>query len=214
MSPAAIAMFVLYGLLALVTHLSAPIGAVWKVQPGIDGSNLLGMAGNLMTFAAYLFMGIPSGRLLSTIGYKKTALAALVVGVVGTIVQIASSRLGLSVLPSFAIYLFGTFVCGFSCCMLNIVINPMLNTLGGGGRKGNQLICFGGGVNSIVSTLAPIVVMLLIGTISAKTSLRDVEVLRWWVLGIVAAAFCALRSFDCPEPGEGREPSAARERVL
>ena len=47
MNLAAIAMFVLYGLLALVTHLSAPIGAVWKVQPGIDGSNLLGMAGKM-----------------------------------------------------------------------------------------------------------------------------------------------------------------------
>ena len=204
MSPAAIAMFVLYGLLALVTHLSAPIGAVWKVQPGIDGSNLLGMAGNLMTFAAYLFMGIPAGRLLSTIGYKKTALSALVIGVAGTVVQIASNRLGLSVLPSFGAYLLGTFVCGFSCCMLNIVINPMLNTLGGGGRKGNQLICFGGGVNSIVSTLAPVVVMLLIGTISAKTSLRDVEVLLWWVLGIFAAAFFALLAFRLPEPAEMR----------
>ena len=90
MTGAAIAMFVLYGLLALVTHLAAPIGAVWKVQPGIDGSNLLGMAGNMMTFGAYLFMGIPAGRMLMKIGYKRTALAALVLGVVGTIVQIAA----------------------------------------------------------------------------------------------------------------------------
>lgn len=208
MSPAAIAMFVLYGLLALVTHLSAPIGAVWKAQPGIDGSNLLGMAGNMMTFGAYLFMGIPAGRLLSSVGYKRTALAALVIGVVGTVVQILSGRLGLGVFASFAIYLLGTFVCGFSCCMLNIVINPMLNTLGGGGRRGNQLICFGGGVNSVVSTLAPIVVMLLIGTVSAKTSLRDVEVLLWWVLGIFSAAFFALLSFHLPEPAKERVHSA------
>jgi len=209
MSPAAIAMFVLYGLLALVTHLSAPIGAVWKAQPGIDGSNLLGMAGNMMTFGAYLFIGLPAGRLLATIGYKKTALASLAIGVFGTAVQIASGRLGLSVMTSFAVYLLGTFVCGFSCCMLNIVINPMLNTLGGGGRKGNQLICFGGGVNSVVSTLAPIAVMLLIGTISAKTSLRDVEVLLWWVLGVFAAAYVALLFFRLPEPAQEREVSAA-----
>ncbi len=211
---AALAMFVLYGLLALVTHLSAPIGAVWKAQPGIDGSNLLGMAGNMMTFAAYLFMGIPAGRLLSTVGYKKTALAALALGVVGTVVQIASSRLALAVLASFAVFLLGTFICGFSCCMLNIVINPMLNTLGGGGRRGNQLICFGGGVNSIVSTLAPVVVMLLIGTVSAKTSLRDVEVLLWWVLGIFAAAFFALVFFRLPEPAAERERSSARIGVF
>ena len=111
---AAIAMFVLYALLALVTHLAAPIGAVWKVQPGIDGSNLLGMAGNMMTFGAYLFMGIPGGCMLATLGYKRTALAALVLGVAGTVVQILSGRTGLGVMPSFAVYLAGTFVCGFA----------------------------------------------------------------------------------------------------
>ena len=206
---AATAMFVLYGLLALVTHLSAPIGAVWKAQPGIGGSNLLGMAGNMMTFAAYLFMGVPAGRLLATIGYRKTALAALAVGVAGTVVQIASSRVGLPVMTSFAAYLLGTFVCGFSCCMLNIVINPMLNTLGGGGRRGNQLICFGGGVNSVVSTLAPVFVMLLIGTITDDTSLRDVEPLLWWVLGVFAAAFFGLLFFRLPEPAAERERSGS-----
>lgn len=206
----AIAMFVLYGLLALVTHLSAPIGAVWKVQPGIDGSNFLGMAGNMMTFGAYLFMGIPAGRLLMRIGYKRTALAALALGVGGTVVQILSGRLGLPVLPSFAIYLFGTFICGFACCMLNIVINPMLNTLGGGGKRGNQLICFGGGVNSIVSTLAPIVVMLLIGEVTAKTSFRDVDVLLWSVLLIFAFAFVVFSFIRLPEPAEMRDEGRGR----
>ena len=208
-------MFVLYGLLALVTHLSAPIGAVWKVQPGIDGSNFLGMAGNMMTFGAYLFMGIPAGRLLVRIGYKRTALAALAIGVAGTVVQIFSGRtlLGVSLLgipASFFTYLFGTFVCGFACCMLNIVINPMLNTLGGGGKLGNQLICFGGGVNSIVSTLAPVVVMLLIGEVTAKTSFRDVDVLLWAVLFIFAFAFAAFNFVRLPEPAadrsDGSEP--------
>ena len=32
-------------------------------------------------------------------------------------------------------------------CMLNTVVNPMLNTLGGGGKKGKQLIQFGGSLN-------------------------------------------------------------------
>lgn len=38
---------------------------------------------------------------------------------------------------NFIIYLFGVFVCGFCVCMLNIVVNLMLNFLGGGGNKGN-----------------------------------------------------------------------------
>lgn len=216
---AAVAMFILYALLALVTHLAAPIGAVWKVQPGIDGSNVLGMAGNMMTFGAYLFMGIPAGRMLMKIGYKRTALAALLLGVIGTVVQIGSGRTlaGVAVwgVPaSFFVYLAGTFVCGFACCMLNIVINPMLNTLGGGGKRGNQLICFGGGVNSIVSTLAPVVVMLLIGTVTAKTSFNDVEVLLWWVLGIFAVAFVAFLYVKLPEPAMEREDASEKVGIF
>ena len=210
----ALAMFILYGLLALVTHLSAPIGAVWKVQPGIDGSNFLGMAGNMMTFGAYLFMGIPAGRMLMCIGYKRTALAALALGVAGTVVQLVSGRVlvgtALGGIPAnYFVYLFGTFICGFACCMLNIVINPMLNTLGGGGRRGNQLICFGGGVNSIVSTLAPVVVMLLIGEVTAKTSFSDVDPLLWAVLFIFAFAFVAFRFVDLPEPTAMRNDADA-----
>ena len=47
-------------------------------------------------------------------------------------------------LTVFWIYLTGAFVSGFSMCMLNAVVNPLLNTLAGGGKKGNQLIQFGG----------------------------------------------------------------------
>ena len=76
-------------------------------------------------------MGIPAGMLLHRIGYKRTALAAIAVGMAGIAIQFLSARAG-----SFAIYLIGAFVCGFSLCMLNTVVNPMLNTLGGGGRRG------------------------------------------------------------------------------
>lgn len=206
-------MFLLYGLLALVTHLSAPIGAVWKVQPGIDGSNFLGMAGNMMTFGAYLFMGVPAGWMLMRIGYKRTALAALMLGVLGTVVQLVSGRVLVGatvggVPANFFVYLFGTFICGFSCCMLNIVINPMLNTLGGGGRLGNQLICFGGGVNSIISTLAPVVVMLLIGEVTTRTSFSDVDPLLWGVLFIFLFASVAFGFVDLPEPAASRAATA------
>ena len=52
------------------------------------------MMGNMMNFAAYLFMGIPAGNLLVKIGYKKTALWALAVGIVGLFVQFLSSSVG------------------------------------------------------------------------------------------------------------------------
>ena len=56
---AVITMMFIYGMISFVTNLAAPMGNVWKYQPGIDGSNMLGMMGNMMNFLAYVFMGIP-----------------------------------------------------------------------------------------------------------------------------------------------------------
>lgn len=70
---AIITMIFLFGMISFVTNLAAPIGVIWKQQPGIEGSNALGMMGNMMNFLAYLCMGIPAGKLLTKIGYKKTA---------------------------------------------------------------------------------------------------------------------------------------------
>jgi len=77
---AIITMIFLFGMISFVTNLAAPIGVIWKNQPQFEGSNFLGMLGNMMNFLAYLFMGIPAGKLLTRIGYKKTALAAIAVG--------------------------------------------------------------------------------------------------------------------------------------
>lgn len=47
-------------------------------------------------------------------------------------------------------------------CLLNTVVNPMLNKLGGGGNKGNQLIQAGGSFNSLCGTAVIILTGLLI----------------------------------------------------
>ena len=84
---AIIAMMFLYAMISFVTNLAAPIGVIWKNQPELMGSNTLGMMGNMMNFLAYIFMGIPAGKMLIKIGYKKTALAAIAVGFIGVFVQ-------------------------------------------------------------------------------------------------------------------------------
>ena len=43
-------------------------------------------------------------------------------------------------MESFGVYLLGAFIAGFSMCLLNTVVNPMLNSLGEESNKGNQLI--------------------------------------------------------------------------
>lgn len=63
---AIITMFFLFAMIAFVTNLAAPLGTVWKGH-----YEWAGMVGNLMNFAAYLFMGIPAGNMLLRIGYKR-----------------------------------------------------------------------------------------------------------------------------------------------
>ena len=158
-------------------------------------SNLESQLGNLANFIAYAFMGIPAGKMLQRIGYKKTALTAIVVGFTGVCVTFLSGIAG-----SFAVYLTGAFISGFSMCMLNVVVNPMLNTLGGGGKKGNQLLQFGGAINSIGATIVPVLVGYLIGTISTGTSIADANPALFLAMGIFALAFIVLFSMQIPEP--------------
>ena len=158
-------MFALFFMISFVTGLPNPMGVIVKNQFG--ASNFLSQLGNAANFIAYAFMGIPSGILLQRIGYKKTALAAVVVGFCGVGIQYFSGVAG-----SFTVYIIGAFIAGFSMCMLNAVVNPMLNTLGGGGNKGNQLIQLGGSINSIGATIVPVLVGYLMGEIG-RASCRE-----------------------------------------
>ena len=186
-------MFALFFMISFVTGLQNPFGVIVKNQ--FMASNLESQLGNLANFIASAFMGIPAGKMLQRIGYKKTALTAIVVGFTGVCVTFLSGIAG-----SFAVYLTGAFISGFSMCMLNVVVNPMLNTLGGGGKKGNQLLQFGGAINSIGATIVPVLVGYLIGTISAGTSIADANPALFLAMGIFALAFIVLFSMQIPEP--------------
>ena len=205
---AIIAMFFLFAMISFVTNLAAPIGTIWGYK--FEGNSMLGMMGNMMNFAAYLFMGIPAGNLLVKIGYKKTALWAMAVGVVGLVVQWLSGVVGADVtlgsisgtaVPlNFYIYLLGAFICGFCVCMLNTVVNPMLNLLGGGGNRGNQLIQTGGSLNSLSGTLTPLFVGALIGALSPASTMANVAPLLWIAMGVFVFAFIVITFVSIPEP--------------
>ena len=202
---AIITMIFLFGMIAFVTNLAAPIGVIWKNQPGIEGSSTWGMMGNMMNFLAYLFMGIPAGKLLTKVGYKKTALIAIAVGFIGVFIQYLSGIIGVGVtigtLPAnFFVYLLGAFVCGFSVCMLNTVVNPMLNLLGGGGKKGNQYIQFGGTFNSLTGTITPMFVGALIGEVTKDTAITDVNLVLFIAMAVFAAAFIILSFIPIADP--------------
>ena len=187
---AIVACIFLFGMISFVTNLAAPIGVIWKNQPVIGGSNMLGMMGNFMNFFAYLFMGIPAGNLLTKIGYKKTALLGIAFGFFGVLVQFLS---GFSEgMTGFVIYLVGAFISGFSVCMLNTVVNPMLNQLGGGGNRGNQLNLIGGTFNSLLGTMTPMLVGALIGTVTQDTAMSDVNLVLYMAMGVFLVTFFVL----------------------
>ena len=194
---AIIAMFFLFAMISFVTNLAAPIGTIWGYQ--FEGNSFLGMLGNMMNFLAYLFMGIPAGKIITRIGYKKTALWAMAIGIVGLLVQWTSS-LGTMGIGMFVIYLIGAFICGFCVCMLNTVTNPMLNLLGGGGNRGNQLLQAGGAFNSLAGTLTPFFVGALIGQLSRESHIGNVSPLLWIAIGIFVVAFIVISFVHIPEP--------------
>ncbi len=199
---AIVTMFFLYAMISFVTNLGAPIGVIWKNQPEIGGSNVLGIMGNFMNFFAYLFMGIPAGKMLTKIGYKKTALTGIAVGFIGVFIQFLSGFSG--GIPGFCIYLFGAFISGFSVCILNTVVNPMLNLLGGGGNRGNQLNMIGGTLNSLSGTMTPMLVGALIGTVTASTQMADVNLVMYIAMTVFACAFFILLFIPIQDPEMGK----------
>ena len=186
-------MFALFFMIAFVTNFASPMGVIAKNQ--FNASNFLSQLGNAANFFAYLFMGIPGGLILKRKGYKFTALTAVAVGFAGLAVQLASGYVG-----SFAVYVIGAFIAGFSMCMLNLVTNPLLNTLGGEGKKGNQLVQFGCSLNSVGATLSPIVLGWLIGEVTKDTSFGDARPALLIAMGIFAVAFAVVAFSKIPEP--------------
>ncbi len=186
---AIITMFFIFAMISFVTNMAAPFGNIWGMT-----YEWAGMAGNLMNFTAYLIMGIPAGNMLIKYGYKKTALIALIVGAIGLGVQLLSG-----IVSNIYVYLLGALICGFCVCMLNTVVNPMLNLLGGGGNTGNQLVQAGGTLNSLSGTATPILAGALVGTLT-KDSFPSVAPLIITGIVIFLAAFLVISFIKIEEP--------------
>ena len=173
---AIVTMCFIFAMISFVTNMAAPFGNIWKGQ-----YSWAGMMGNMMNFAAYLFMGIPAGKMLLKHGYKKTLLIALATGFIGIVIQWISSR---AFLGASAIYVY---------------------LLGGGGNKGNQYIQIGGSMNSLAGTFTPLLVGVLIGTITEQTSMSDVAPLLFIAMGVFALAYIIISLVNIPEPAAERK---------
>ena len=192
-------MIALFAMIAFVTNLCTPMATIIKNQGEI--SNVLAQIGNYGNFIAYLVMGIPAGMLIAKFGYKKTALIGLAVGAAGILIQWVSglldaqANLGLV----FAVYLIGAFIAGLCMCILNCVVNPMLNLLGGGGNSGNQLIQIGGVFNSSAAVACYILMGALISD-ATKAKIADATPALMIALAIFVVAFIVILFTKIDEP--------------
>lgn len=204
-TPAIVVMFALFFMIAFVTNLAGSMGVVVTNQFG--ASKALSQLGTLANFIAYACMGIPGGIILKRYGYKFTSRLAVIVGLVGVAIQFASGYV-----ESFGVYVAGAFVAGFSMCLLNICVNPMLNSLGGGGNKGNQLVQFGGACNSIGGTIAPALVGWLVGGSITEATVAKTAPVMIIAMVIFVIAFVVISLTEIPEPHmETAEEKAARK---
>ena len=191
-----VAMMFLYAMISFVTNLAAPVGKIWGASfEDPAQAERMGMLGNLFNFLAYLIMGIPAGNFLAKYGYKKTALTAIFLGFIGIAVQYLSG-----VFDSFYVYLFGALLGGFCVCMLNTVVNPMLNLLGGGGNRGNQLNMVGGTLNSLSGALTPMLVGTIIGESLAGKGIADVNIMLYIAMTVFAIIYLVIRLTPIVEP--------------
>ena len=197
---AIIVMIALFAMIAFVTNLCSPMANIIKAQGEIPA--VLAQIGNYGNFVAYLIMGIPAGMLIAKFGYKKTALIGLAIGIAGIVIQWFSGQLDAkeNLALVFGVYLAGAFIAGFCMCILNCVVNPMLNILGGGGNSGNQLIQLGGVFNSSAAVAVYILMGALIGEITKDTAIADATPALMIALAIFVIAFIVLLFTKIEEP--------------
>lgn len=190
--PAIAIMFALFFMIAFITGLHNPLGIIVKFQFGF--SNAASQLGNLINFLAYACMGLPAGYILKKYGYKVSSLVAVSIGILGVGTFWLSG-----LLSNFWVYLLGAFISGFAACMLNAVVNPMLNSIGHGGKKGNQLIQYGNSLNSLAATFVPFFIGWLTGQ-HASHSISDANPAFFIALGVFALAFIIIIFTKIPEP--------------
>ena len=196
-----IVMIFLFGMISFVTNLASPMGDILKFQFNVP--NWMGTLGVFANFIVYAVMGYPAGNLLQKFGYKKTALIAISIGFAGVGIQTLSGTM-----ESFGVYLLGAFIAGFSMCLLNTVVNPMLNSLGGGGNKGNQLIQIGGSFNSLCGTAVIILTGILIPEGIKNAQISNVFPLMYAALAIFAFAFLVIALTAIPEKDKEQQVSS------
>ena len=186
-------MFMLFSMIQFLLNFAGSMGVVLQNQFHV--SNALAQFGSAALFLAFLFLGLPGGPVLRRFGYRRTAIAATLFAVAAFAVQLVSGWV-----ESFPVYVVGAFLSGGAACLLNLVVNPMLNTLGGGGNRGNRLVLVGCSLNLVCGMLAPLVTGLLVGGNVESAKVADVAPVQAIGGGLFLLAMLVVWLSKIPEP--------------
>jgi len=112
-------------------------------------TNVLALLVQFCFFGAYFVMSIPSGLIVSRIGYKPSMIAALCTMATGLFLFVPAS-----IAISYPLFLFALFVVGSGLALLQVAINPYVSVLGPP-ERGAWRINLCGIFNSSATTIAP-----------------------------------------------------------
>jgi FHS family L-fucose permease-like MFS transporter len=110
------------------------------------------LAAQLITsafFITYPIMSIPAGKLIDRIGYKFTVIVGLLFMALGSFIFIPAAKL-----PSFPIFLIGTFVLATGVVLLQVAANPYVTALGPDSSASSRLNLTQA-LNSVATMIAP-----------------------------------------------------------
>lgn len=197
-------MFLLFFVVAFVTGLNNPFGKV--IQQEYNLSNAESQLSNFAFFISYLVMGIPSSLVVKRVGYQKAGIISLVVAFAGISLMLLG---GLNAM--IPVYLGGVFVLGAAVTILQVVVNPFISALGDSSTA-TQRLNFGGAVNSLGATLAPIVGGMIIGNKAADAiKLADAAPLMYTIMGILAFAIIVLAAVKLPHIAISEDSEEAKD---
>ncbi len=172
----------LYFSIGFITALNDILIPHFKLLFSLD--NVHALLVQFCFFGAYFVMSLPSGKIVSRIGYKQGIIVALCTMGVGLLLFVPAS-----IVISYPVFLFALFVVGSGLALLQVAINPYVGALGKPESAAARLnLC--GGLNSLATTIAPKVGAAFIFIAAGATAAELARSVR--VPYVILAAFTFL----------------------
>jgi FHS family L-fucose permease-like MFS transporter len=138
------AIFFIFGFATtFIVTLTAPVKAIFGLSE--FEAQLLSSA----FFIAYPLMSMPTGKIIDRIGYKSTVIAGLILMALGSFIFIPAAKL-----PSFPVFLLGTFILAVGVVFLQVAANPYVTAIGPDATASSRLNLTQA-LNSVATMIAP-----------------------------------------------------------